>query len=39
MDNPLITPEHKKTELEKIKIHYEHVADNRPSKPKPPAHK
>lgn len=29
MDNPLLTPEHEQSELQKFKIHYEHVADNR----------
>jgi hypothetical protein len=28
MDNPLLTPEHEKSELQKFKIFYEHVADN-----------
>lgn len=29
MDNPLLTPEHEQSELQKFKIHYEHIADNR----------
>ncbi|HKX73720.1 MAG TPA: hypothetical protein VJM32_06910 [Candidatus Saccharimonadales bacterium] len=28
MDNPLLTPEHEQSELQKFKIHYEHIADN-----------
>lgn len=31
MDNPLLTPEHEKSELQKFRIFYEHVADKRPA--------
>lgn len=32
MDNPLLLPENKKSELQKFKLFYEHVSDNRPTR-------
>jgi hypothetical protein len=32
MDNPLLTPEHEKSELQKHKLFYEHVDDKRPAR-------